>query len=388
MDYPIYLDYNATTPIDKRVLDTMMPYLTEHFGNAASRSHAYGWKAEEAVSTARQQIADLLGCSVKEIVFTSGATESINLALKGFFEMKVSSLPLHLERGLGGEVLHFITLATEHKAVLDTMAHLEKLGAEVSYLPVKSNGLVDLEVFKSAFKPNTALVSIMWANNEIGVVQPIEQLAAITHQNGAVFHTDATQAVGKIPIDIQNIDLLSFSGHKIYAPKGVGALYVKKNVKLTAQQDGGRHERGLRSGTLNVPSIVGLGTACEIAAQESNEESERLRILRDKLEIGITSTIEGTHVNGNLENRLSHVSNISFEGVDGEMLLMNLNKIAVSNGSACNSASTEPSYVLKALGHSDDLAYSSVRFSLGRFTTESDIDLAIAHVKEVIQKMR
>jgi len=383
MDYPIYLDYNATTPIDKRVLDTMMPYLTEHFGNAASRSHAYGWKAEEAVSAARQQIADLLGCSVKEIVFTSGATESINLALKGFFEMKVSSSPITLERGS-----HFITLATEHKAVLDTMARLEKLGAEVSYLPVKSDGLVDLEVFKSAFKPNTALVSIMWANNEIGVIQPIEQLAEITHQNGAVFHTDATQAVGKIPIDTQNIDLLSFSGHKIYAPKGVGVLYVKKNVKLTAQQDGGRHERGLRSGTLNVPSIVGLGTACEIAAQESNEESERLRILRDKLEIGITSNIEGTHVNGNLENRLSHVSNISFEGVDGEMLLMNLNKIAVSNGSACNSASTEPSYVLKALGHSDDLAYSSVRFSLGRFTTESDIDLAIAHVKEVIQKMR
>ncbi|MFN3851866.1 MAG: cysteine desulfurase family protein [Spirosomataceae bacterium] len=383
MDYPIYLDYNATTPIDKRVLDTMMPYLTEHFGNAASRSHAYGWKAEEAVSTARQQIADLLGCSVKEIVFTSGATESINLALKGFFEMKVSSSHITLERES-----HFITLATEHKAVLDTMARLEKLGAEVSYLPVKSDGLVDLEVFKSAFKPNTALVSIMWANNEIGVIQPIEQLAEITHQNGAVFHTDATQAVGKIPIDIQNIDLLSFSGHKIYAPKGVGVLYVKKNVKLTAQQDGGRHERGLRSGTLNVPSIVGLGTACEIAAQESNEESERLRILRDKLEIGITSNIKGTHVNGNLENRLSHVSNISFEGVDGEMLLMNLNKIAVSNGSACNSASTEPSYLLKALGHSDDLAYSSVRFSLGRFTTESDIDLAIAHVKEVIQKMR
>lgn len=383
MDYPIYLDYNATTPLDKRVLETMLPYLTEHFGNAASRSHAYGWKAEEAVSDARQQVADALGCSAKEIVFTSGATESINLAIKGFFEMKVTSPPLQLDKGS-----HFITLATEHKAVLDTFAHLEKLGAEVTYLPVKTDGLVDLEVFKSAFKPNTVLVSIMWANNEIGVIQPIEKLAEIAHQNGAIFHTDATQAVGKIPIDIQNIDLLSFSGHKIYAPKGVGVLYVKKNIKLTAQQDGGKHERGLRSGTLNVPSIVGLGVACKISIEESEKESIRLKKLRDKLEKGILSNIEGTHVNGNLENRLSHVSNISFAGIDGEALLMNLNKIAVSNGSACNSASTEPSYVLKALGLSDDLAYSSIRFSLGRFTTESDIDFAITHVREIVEKMR
>lgn len=361
----------------------MLPYLTEHFGNAASRSHAYGWKAEEAVSDARQQIADMLGCSTKEIVFTSGATESINLAIKGFFEIKVTSPPLQLEKRS-----HFITLATEHKAVLDTFAHLEKLGAEVSYLPVKTDGLVDLEVFKSAFKPNTVLVSIMWANNEIGVIQPIAELAEITHQNGAVFHTDATQAVGKIPIDIQYIDLLSFSGHKIYAPKGVGALFVKKNVKLIAQQDGGKHERGLRSGTLNVPSIVGLGAACKISIEESEKESIRLKKLRDKLENGIISSTDSTQINGSLENRLPHVTNISFAGVDGEELLMNLNKIAVSNGSACNSASTEPSYVLKALGLSDDLAYSSVRFSLGRLTTESDIDLAIAHVKEVIQKMR
>lgn len=366
----------------------MLPYLTEHFGNAASRSHAYGWKAEEAVSDARQQVADTLGCSTKEIVFTSGATESINLAIKGFFEIKVTSPPLQLESGMGGEVPHFITLATEHKAVLDTFAHLEKLGAEVSYLPVKTDGLVDLDVFKSAFKANTALVSIMWANNEIGVIQPIAELAEITHQNGAIFHTDATQAVGKIPVDIEHIDLLSFSGHKIYAPKGVGVLYVKKNVKLIAQQDGGRHERGLRSGTLNVPSIVGLGIACQIANNEIETEAVRLKELRNKLENRIISSTDGTQINGNLENRLPHVTNISFAGVDGEELLMNLNKIAVSNGSACNSASTEPSYVLKALGLSDELAYSSVRFSLGRFTTESDIDLAIAHVKEVIQKMR
>jgi cysteine desulfurase len=371
----IYLDYNATTPIDKRVLDAMMPYLTQHFGNAASNSHAYGWEAKDAVETARNQVADLLKCSEKEIVFTSGATESINLAIKGVYEAKKG---------------HIITVCTEHKAVLDTCKHLEKLGAEITYLSVDNQGLISLDELKSAIRPDTILASVMIANNEIGMIQPVDEIAQILHSKNILFHTDATQAIGKIDFDSQNFDLLSFSGHKIYAPKGVGVLYAKRNTKLIAQQDGGKHERGMRSGTLNVPSIVALGKACEIikAPDSRGEETIKISYLRDKLENGILQNIENTHLNGHKINRLPNVSNISFGGVDGETLLMNLNKIAVSNGSACNSASTEPSYVLKALGLSDDLAYSSVRFSLGRFTTDEDIDLAISHVKEIVEKLR
>jgi cysteine desulfurase len=371
----IYLDYNATTPIDKRVLDAMMPYLTQHFGNAASNSHAYGWEAKDAVEIARNQVADLLKCSEKEIVFTSGATESINLAIKGVYEAKKG---------------HIITVCTEHKAVLDTCKHLEKLGAEITYLSVDNQGLISLDELKSAIRPDTILASVMIANNEIGMIQPVDEIAQILHSKNILFHTDATQAIGKIDFDSQNFDLLSFSGHKIYAPKGVGVLYAKRNTKLIAQQDGGKHERGMRSGTLNVPSIVALGKACEIikAPDSRGEETIKISYLRDKLENGILQNIENTHLNGHKINRLPNVSNISFGGVDGETLLMNLNKIAVSNGSACNSASTEPSYVLKALGLSDDLAYSSVRFSLGRFTTDEDIDLAISHVKEIVEKLR
>jgi cysteine desulfurase len=371
----IYLDYNATTPIDKRVLDAMMPYLTQHFGNAASNSHAYGWEAKDAVEIARNQVADLLKCSEKEIVFTSGATESINLAIKGVYEAKKG---------------HIITVCTEHKAVLDTCKHLEKLGAEITYLSVDNQGLISLDELKSAIRPDTILASVMIANNEIGMIQPVDEIAQILHSKNILFHTDATQAIGKIDFDSQNFDLLSFSGHKIYAPKGVGVLYAKRNTKLIAQQDGGKHERGMRSGTLNVPSIVALGKACEIikAPDSRGEETIKISYLRDKLENRILQNIENTHLNGHKINRLPNVSNISFGGVDGETLLMNLNKIAVSNGSACNSASTEPSYVLKALGLSDDLAYSSVRFSLGRFTTDEDIDLAISHVKEIVEKLR
>jgi cysteine desulfurase len=379
MPAPIYLDYNATTPIDTRVLDAMMPYLTQHFGNAASSSHAYGWEAKDAVEIARKQVADLLKCSEKEIVFTSGATESINLAIKGTYEAKKG---------------HIITVCTEHKAVLDTCKHLDNLGAEITYLTVDNRGLINLDELKSAIRPDTILVSIMIANNEIGVIQPVNEIAQILKSKNILFHTDATQAIGKIDFDIKNFDLLSFSGHKIYAPKGVGVLYAKRNTKIIAQQDGGKHERGMRSGTLNVPSIVALGKACEVTSEapdprgELSQEIIRIKNLRDKLEKGILQNIEKTYLNGHEINRLPNISNISFGGVDGENLLMSLNKIAVSNGSACNSASTEPSYVLKALGLSDDLAYSSVRFSLGRFTTDEDIDLAISHVKEVVEKLR
>ncbi len=375
--YPIYMDYNATTPLDKRVLEAMIPYLTEHFGNAASRSHAYGWKAAEAVDTARQQVADLLGCTSKEIVFTSGATEAVNLAIKGVFEAF---------RQKGN---HIITVKTEHKAVLDTCQHLEKLGAEVTYLDVDVEGNISLENLEKAIKKETILISVMAANNETGVLYPIKQIAQIAHQHSVLFHSDATQAVGKIPINVleDEIDLLNFWGHKLYGTKGVGALYIRKKLNIIAQQDGGKHERGMRSGTLNVAGIVGLGEAAQLCQQEINSEATRLSELRNKLETGILEQIPSAKLNGNPQNRLTNTTNISFGKIDGEQLLMSLNEIAVSNGSACNSASTEPSYVLKAMGLDDESAYSSVRFSLGRMTQEHDIDLAISHVVSVVEKM-
>lgn len=372
------MDYNATTPLDKRVLEAMIPYLTEHFGNAASRSHAYGWKAAEAVDAARQQVADLLGCTSKEIVFTSGATEAVNLAIKGVFEAF---------RYKGN---HIITVKTEHKAVLDTCQHLEKLGAEVTYLDVDVEGNISLENLEKAIKKETILISVMAANNETGILYPIKQIARIAHQHGVLFHSDATQAVGKIPINVleDEIDLLNFSGHKLYGPKGVGTLYIRKKLNIIAQQDGGKHERGMRSGTLNVAGIVGLGEAAQLCQQEINSEATRLSELRNKLETGILEQIPAAKLNGNPQNRLPNTTNISFGKIDGEQLLMNLNEIAVSNGSACNSASTEPSYVLKAMGLDDESAYSSVRFSLGKMTQESDIDLAIEHIVSVVAKMK
>lgn len=376
MKYPIYMDYNATTPLDKKVLEAMLPYLTEHFGNAASRSHAYGWKAAEAIETARQQVAELLGANEKEIIFTSGATESVNLAIKGAFE------------ALRHKGNHIITVKTEHKAVLDTCQHLEKLGASITYLDVDKDGNISLENFEKAISKETIMISVMASNNEIGVIYPFQAIAKIAHQHHILFHTDATQAIGKIPINVieDDIDLLSLSGHKIYGPKGVGALFVRKKINIIAQQDGGKHERGMRSGTLNVAGIVGLGEAAEICQNTMGNEAIRLENLRNKLEKNILANVKNTAINGGLANRLPNTSNISFGKVDGEQLLMSLNEIAVSNGSACNSASTEPSYVLKAMGLADELAYSSIRFSLGRMTQEEDIDIAINHISEVMKK--
>lgn len=378
MNYPIYMDYNATTPVDQRVLDAMLPYFGVHFGNAASRTHVFGLEAEEAVDKARKQVARLLGAGPNEVVFTSGATESINLALKGAFEAH------------GHQRNHIITVQTEHKAVLDTCLHLEKLGAEFTYLQPNSKGLITVEQVEAALRPTTLLVSVMMANNEIGVIQPVHEIATLTRKCGVLFHTDATQAVGKLPLNLVEtpIDLLSLSAHKLYGPKGVGALIVRNKTALVAQQDGGRHERNRRSGTLNVPGIVGLGMACELARTTTTDNANRLTILRDQLEQGILQNIPGTRVNGSCEHRLPNTTNISFEGVEGELLLMSLNELAVSNGSACNSASTDPSYVLKALGLSDELAYASVRFSLGRFSTEADVTKAIQHITEVVQKLR
>lgn len=378
MRYPVYMDYNATTPVDERVLEAMLPYFNVHFGNAASRTHVFGLKAEEAVDVARKQLARLLGAAANEIAFTSGATESINLALKGAFEAN---------RHRGN---HLITVQTEHKAVLDTCAHLEKLGAEVTYLVPDSEGLITAGQVADALQPNTLLVSVMLANNEIGVVQPITDIAHLTRERGLLFHTDATQAVGKLPINLAElpIDLLSLSGHKLYAPKGIGALVVRNKTTVIAQQDGGRHERGRRSGTLNVPGIVALGRAAQLAQSLMDEEAARLSVLRDKLETDILAAIPGSAVNGSRTQRLPNTTNIRFADVDGELLLMSLNEIAVSNGSACNAASTEPSHVLKALGLPDELAYSSVRFSLGRHTTEADIQVAVEHVKQVVGQLR
>ena len=377
---PIYLDNNATTPMDPRVLEAMLPYFTEKFGNAASRNHPFGWAAEEGVDYAREQVAKLIGASEKEIIFTSGATESDNLAIKGVYEM-------YKEKGN-----HIITLTTEHKAVLDACKHLEKLGANITYLDVESDGLVDLDKLEAAMTEQTILVAIMYANNEIGVIQPVKEISAIAHKYGALFFTDAVQAVGKIPVNVieDGIDLLALSGHKMYGPKGVGALYVRRKnprVKVTSQMDGGGHERGMRSGTLNVPGIVGLGKACELSYDEMTEEAVRLSALRDKLESALTE-LEESYVNGNPEHRLPHTANISFKYVEGEGLMMAMKDMAVSSGSACTSASLEPSYVLKSLGLSDDLAHSSIRFGLGRFTTEEEIDFTIESTKKAVNHLR
>ena len=380
MKHPIYLDNNATTPLDPRVLEAMLPYFTEKFGNAASRNHAFGWVAEEGVDYAREQVAKLIGCTEKEVIFTSGATEADNLAIKGVFEM-------YKEKGN-----HIITAVTEHKAILDTCKHLEKNGARVTYLGVKADGLIDLAELEAAMTPETILVSIMYGNNEIGVIQPVKEISAIEHKFGALFMTDATQAVGKIPVDVNadGIDLMAFTAHKMYGPKGVGALYVRRKnprVKVTSQMDGGGHERGMRSGTLNVPGIVGLGKACELCRLEMESEAARLSGLRDRLESTLNK-MEESYVNGNTQHRLPHVANISFKYVEGEGLMMAMSDLAVSSGSACTSASLEPSYVLKSLGLSDDLAHSSIRYGLGRFTTEEDIDHAIAITEKAVNHLR
>ncbi len=378
---PIYLDNNATTPCDPRVVEAMIPYFTSAFGNSASRNHPFGWQAEEAVDYAREQVAALIGADPKEIIFTSGATEGDNLAIKGVFEMYASK----------GN--HIITCVTEHKAVLDTCHHLEKLGAVVTYLNVKPDGLIDLEELKAAFTDKTILVAIMYANNEVGVIQPIKQISDLAHAHGALLMTDAVQAVGKIPVDVNKdgIDLMAFTAHKMYGPKGVGALYVRRKnprVKVTAQIDGGGHERGMRSGTLNVPGIVGLGKAAEICKNEMEQDAARITLLRDRLERELKK-IEESYVNGNIEHRLPHVSNISFKYVEGEGLMMGFNKnIALSSGSACTSASLEPSYVLRALGLGDDLAHSSLRFGLSRFTTDEEIDYTIEHVTKSVLHIR
>lgn len=377
----IYLDNNSTTPCDPRVVDAMVPYFYEKHGNAASRSHQFGWEAEDAVDYAREQIAQLLKAEDKEIIFTSGATESNNLALKGVFEM-------YAKKGN-----HIITAETEHKAILDTCKHLEKAGAEITYLKVGEDGMVSLSELEAAIKPTTILVSIMWANNETGVIQDMKGIAEICEKHGVLFHSDATQAVGKIPTHPREtgVHLMSFTAHKMYGPKGVGALYVsRKNprVKVTAQMDGGGHERGMRSGTLNVPGIVGFGKAAEIARLEMAQDAERLSKLRDFLESSLTK-LEETKVNGNINSRMPHVSNISFKHVEGEGLMMTFNQnIAVSSGSACTSASLEPSYVLVGMGLGDDLAHSSIRFSLGRFTTEEDVKDAIELVSNGVNHMR
>jgi cysteine desulfurase len=381
LNFPIYLDHNATTPCDPRVVDAMLPYFTNNFGNAASRNHPFGWQAEEAVDYAREQVAKLVSADPKEIIFTSGATEADNLAIKGVFEMYASK----------GN--HIITCNIEHKAVLDTCKHIEKEGGEVTYLKVKDNGLIDLAEMEAAIKPTTILIAIMYANNEIGTVMPMKEISAIARKHGVLVFSDATQAVGKIPVDVNKdgIDLMAFTAHKMYGPKGVGALYVRRKnprVKVTAQIDGGGHERGMRSGTLNVPGIVGFGKACEICRLEMSEESNRLSKMRDRLENALLQ-IEESYLNGDKEHRLPHVSNISFKYVEGEGLMMGFNKsIAVSSGSACTSASLEPSYVLKALGLGDDLAHSSLRFGLGRFTTDEQIDYTIKQVTDTVNKLR
>ena len=378
----IYLDNNATTPCDPRVVDAMLPYFYENPGNAASRNHPFGWKAEEAVDYAREQIASLINVDPKEIIFTSGATEGDNLALKGVFEM-------YKRKGN-----HIITVKTEHKAVLDACDKIEKMGGEVTYLDVDREGLINLEELEAAIKDTTILVSVMWANNETGVIQPMKAIGDICAKHGVLFFSDAVQAVGKIPVDPKaaGVHLMAFTSHKMYGPKGVGALFVnrkKPRVKVVAQMDGGGHERGMRSGTLNVPGIVGFGKAAEIAKQEMAQDAARLSVLRDKLEQAMKDNLEEVYVNGSIENRMPHVTNISFKHVEGEGLMMTFNQnIAVSSGSACTSASLEPSYVLVALGLGDDLAHSSIRFSLGRFTTEEDVDYAIKAVAEGVNHMR
>jgi cysteine desulfurase len=378
---PIYMDNHATTPTDPRVLEEMLPYFMEKFGNAASRNHSFGWAGEEGVETARERIAKLIGATTKEVIFTSGATESDNLAIKGVAEM-------YREKGN-----HVITAVTEHKAVLDTCKRLEKYGYRVTYLPVQKDGLIDLGDLKRAMDDKTILVTIMYANNEIGVLQPVAEIGKLCHEKGVIFHTDATQAVGKVPVDVikQNIDLASISGHKMYGPKGVGALYVRRKnprVQISAIIDGGGHERGMRSGTLNVPGIVGLGKACAIAQEEMARESCHLAGLRNRLKDRIMGKLDEAYINGTMEHRLPGNLNISFAYVEGESLLMGINDIAVSSGSACTSATLEPSYVLKALGTGDDLAHSSIRFGIGRFNTEAEVDYVADRVIETVERLR
>ncbi|MBU6487503.1 MAG: IscS subfamily cysteine desulfurase [Burkholderiales bacterium] len=376
---PIYMDYSATTPVDPRVVDKMIPYLREQFGNPASRSHSYGWDAERAVEEAREQVAALVNADPREIIWTSGATESDNLAIKG---------AAHFYKSKGK---HIVTVKTEHKAVLDTCRELEREGFEVTYLDVKSDGLIDLDVFKAALRPDTILVSVMSVNNEIGVIQDIEAIGEICREKGIVFHVDAAQATGKIEIDLSRlkVDLMSFSAHKTYGPKGIGALYVRRKprVRIEAQMHGGGHERGMRSGTLATHQIVGMGEAFRIAREEMATENERIRMLRDRLLRGLTEMDE-VYVNGDMERRVPHNLNISFNFVEGESLIMAIKDVAVSSGSACTSASLEPSYVLRALGRNDELAHSSIRFTVGRFTTEQDVDYVVALLKNKIAKLR
>ncbi len=378
---PVYMDNHATTPVDPRVVEAMLPYFTEKFGNAASRNHEFGWVAEEAVENARGQIARLINATPKEIVFTSGATESTNLAIKGIAEM-------YREKGN-----HIITQVTEHKATLDTCKRLEKYGYEVTYLPVEKDGRINLDELRRAITPKTILISIMYANNEIGVIQPVAEIGKIAKEKGIFFHSDGVQAVGKVPVDVQKdgIDMLSISGHKIYGPKGVGALYVRRKnprVQLSAIIDGGGHERGMRSGTLNVPGIVGLGKACEICQQEMAAESEKLQRLREKLTTSIMTRLDETVINGSMTHRLPHNINISFAYVEGESLLMGIHDVAVSSGSACTSATLEPSYVLKALGVGEDLAHTSIRFGIGRFNTEEEVNYVADRVVETVNRLR
>lgn len=381
MKSPIYLDNHATTRVDPRVVEAMLPYFTESFGNAASRNHEFGWVAEQGVENARKQVASLIGASPKEIIFTSGATESNNLAIKGVAEM-------YAEKGN-----HIITAATEHKAVLDTCKKLEKQGFRITILPVKGDGLVDLDMLREAITDKTILVSIMYANNEIGVVQPVAEIGKICRERGVLFHTDAVQAVGKIPVDVNadNIDIASLTAHKVYGPKGVGALYVRRRnprVQLTAQMDGGGHERGMRSGTMNVPAIVGLGEACAIAQREMAAEIEHSRSLRDRLKAHLEAGLDEVYVNGSMEHRLPGNLNISFAYVEGESLLMGISDVAVSSGSACTSATLEPSYVLKALGLGDEIAHSSIRFGIGRFNNQEEVDYVADKLIDVVTKLR
>ncbi|MEN6608992.1 MAG: IscS subfamily cysteine desulfurase [Bryobacteraceae bacterium] len=381
MNKPIYMDNHATTPVDPRVLDAMLPYFTTKFGNAASRNHSFGWDAEQAVSKARDQIAGLIGATGKEIIFTSGATESDNLAIKGVAEM-------YAEKGN-----HIITVPTEHKAVLDTCKHLAKRGFEITYLPVGRDGLIDLDDLRRSITDKTILITVMHANNEIGVLQPIREIGKIAKERGVLFHTDATQGVGKVPVNVEEdcIDLMSISAHKMYGPKGIGALYVRRKnprVQLTAQMDGGGHERGMRSGTLNVPGIVGLGEACAICQAEMDEEFMKLSALRNTLKASLETELDEIFVNGSMQYRLPNSLNMSFAYVEGESLLMGISDVAVSSGSACTSATLEPSYVLKAIGVGDDLAHTSIRFGLGRFNTMEEVEYVAGRVIEVVKKLR
>ena len=381
MKLPLYFDYQATTPMDPRVLEAMLPYFTEHYGNAASRSHAFGWQAEEAVEQAREHIGSLLGASGKEIVLTSGATESLNLAIKGVAQM-------YAEKGR-----HIVTSLVEHKAVLDTCKHLEKEGFEVTYLQPTKAGRIELEAVRAALRPDTILVCLMWANNEVGTINPIREIGALCKEKGVLFCTDATQAAGKVPIDVDadHVDLLALSGHKMYGPKGVGALYVRRKnprVRLVAQMDGGGHERGMRSGTLNVPGIVGLGAACKLAKDEMEKDRAHTQGLRDQFEARVMKALDYVTVNGDVQHRLPNNSNLSFSYVEGESLIMGIKDIAVSSGSACTSASLEPSHVLRAMGVGDELAHSSIRFGFGRGTTQEQVDFAVDQLVGAVKRLR